>query len=619
MSDVLLINMPFGPLNAPSIGMSLVASALRARSISVAERYFNIAYAGRIGAALYDKIALSRPELLIGEWIFARCAFGERPSAYYRDVLEAAEPQAGGGGELGREFLAVLQDDATAFVEACVEDVLAADPKIVGFTSVFQQNVAALALASRIKARNPRILTIFGGANCEGPMGAALKRSFPYVDCVVSGEADRIVGDLVSDALAAGRFPAAPDACSSPPLWNLDLLPQIDYDAFMATYDALEDPAKKPPRVLFETSRGCWWGEKNHCTFCGLNGGSMAFRSKSSTRALAELRDVTARYPGAEIAVVDNILNYKYFEDFLPALAAWDEKPNLFFEVKANLKREQVALLARAGITAIQPGIESLGPVALKLMRKGVSPLQNIQLLKWCRQFGILAYWNILWGFPGEPPEEYARVADLLPALAHLDPPAGADRIRLDRFSPHFEEAERFGFSDVAPARAYAMVYPLSPDVLRETAYYFDFDYSDRRDVQAYTGRLRKAVRAWKERRETSELVTMSLGDRLVIVDSRPLSGGGAVDVLSGLAAKLLRACESTCSAAQLTEAVSRDLRPESPEEVAATLEPLLAKGYILRDGNMYLSLALSIDDGYRPKHDIVRAVLRRSRETAAA
>src|SRR4029077_5489915 len=33
-------------------------------------------------------------------------------------------------------------------------------------------------------------------------------------------------------------------------------------------------------RLPYETSRGCWWGAKSH-TFCGLNGSTMAFRSKS--------------------------------------------------------------------------------------------------------------------------------------------------------------------------------------------------------------------------------------------------------------------------------------------------------------------------------------------------
>jgi radical SAM superfamily enzyme YgiQ (UPF0313 family) len=42
--------------------------------------------------------------------------------------------------------------------------------------------------------------------------------------------------------------------------------------------------------LLFEASRGCWWGAKHHCTFCGLNGLSMTFRSKSADRAYSEIK-----------------------------------------------------------------------------------------------------------------------------------------------------------------------------------------------------------------------------------------------------------------------------------------------------------------------------------------
>jgi hypothetical protein len=31
-------------------------------------------------------------------------------------------------------------------------------------------------------------------------------------------------------------------------------------------------------------------------------------------------------------------------------------------------------------------------------MRKGVTALQNIQLLKWCTELGVRPYWNVLWG-----------------------------------------------------------------------------------------------------------------------------------------------------------------------------------------------------------------------------
>ena len=38
------------------------------------------------------------------------------------------------------------------------------------------------------------------------------------------------------------------------------------------------------PQIPLETSRGCWWGMKHHCIFCGLNGKQMAFQDKSPDR-----------------------------------------------------------------------------------------------------------------------------------------------------------------------------------------------------------------------------------------------------------------------------------------------------------------------------------------------
>ena len=75
-------------------------------------------------------------------------------------------------------------------------------------------------------------------------------------------------------------------------------------------------------------------------------------------------------------------------------------------------------LLARAGVRSIQPGIESFSDSVLRLMRKGVTGLQNVQLLKWCRELGLRPYWNLLWGFPGEDPQEYARMAERLVVIA---------------------------------------------------------------------------------------------------------------------------------------------------------------------------------------------------------
>ena len=171
-----------------------------------------------------------------------------------------------------------------------------------------------------------------------------------------------------------------------------------------------------------------------HCTFCGLNGQTMTFRSKSSRRAMEELTCLSERHPGSRVELTDNILDIGYFKDFLPALAARPEGPRLFYEVKANLKKEQLKMLRAARVMRIQPGIESLSDPVLKLMRKGVTALQNIQLLKWCKELGVQPGWNLIWGFPGEPPDEYVRMARLVPLLTHLRPPYGSGMIRLSGY-----------------------------------------------------------------------------------------------------------------------------------------------------------------------------------------
>ena len=121
----------------------------------------------------------------------------------------------------------------------------------------------------------------------------------------------------------------------------------------------------------------------------------------------------------------------------------------LFYEIKANMDEAQLTALGRAGATWLQPGIESLSDAVLKIMRKGVSALTNLKLLRNSREIGVGTIWSILYGFPGEPPEDYARLAVQLPLFEHLTPPNSCLRIRLDRFSPNYDQAATIGFNNV--------------------------------------------------------------------------------------------------------------------------------------------------------------------------
>ncbi|MEP6919148.1 MAG: RiPP maturation radical SAM C-methyltransferase, partial [Acidobacteriota bacterium] len=544
--DVLLVSTPFGPLFSPSLALSLLQPQVAARGLTCRTDYFTLPFAERIGEGLYSKItsqnrAMSRA--FVGEWIFSHALYdwdAAHDERYLAEVLMKPPSWLGraptrppAAGEI-RAILAA-RDAASAFVDRCADQVVEHRPRIVGLTSVFQQHLASLALARRIKERLPDTVIVMGGANCEATMGVETVRQFPFVDVAVSGEADQVFAELAVRVIdgqsveglqgvitprSLGGVIGLGPAPTAPAVNNLDALPYPDFSDFFATFERSRFAGRWQPSVVVETSRGCWWGERMHCTFCGLNGATMSYRSKSAPRALAELLHLADSHPGCDIQVVDNILDLKYFKTLLPELAARKLPVQLFYETKSNLKKDQVRLLRDAGVSTIQPGIESFSDRILKQMRKGVSGLQNIQLLKWCKEMGIHPIWNFLIGFPQESPDDYFQMAELATRVCHLPKPSGVSIIRLDRFSPNFNQAAELGFTKLRPVPFYEFLYDLPEAARHNLAYYFAYDYKVPQDVPRYADPLVKRVHAWKTTWKHAELVSVDLEDRLMVFDT---------------------------------------------------------------------------------------------------
>jgi ribosomal peptide maturation radical SAM protein 1 len=441
-------------------------------------------------------------------------------------------------------------------------------------------------------------------------MGVALHRLFPFVDYVCSGEGDlnfpllarhllrgEPVGDVPGIIRRVDGQTVEPTVASAP-VRDLDALPVPDYDDFMQQRVACGLGAE--PNLIFpvETARGCWWGEKSHCTFCGLNGSTMQFRSKSVDRALREFAEIMERYDTGRLTAVDNILDMRYFHDLLPRLAALDLPLEIFYETKANLRREQVRLLREAGVAHIQPGIESLSDNVLRLMRKGVTALQNVQLLRWCAEYMVHPMWNVLAGFPGEDPADYARQAALVPLLSHLSPPelGRVIPVRLDRFSPLFVDAAAMGVQNARAAKAYDYVYPFAADDLAKLAYYFRFDYADGRTVGSYVGELNEALATWSRDAGRHHLIAVRDGDSLVIYDTRAVATRPE-HRLQGLHRAIYTYCGEARTHAQIA-AYCATLAPPlgAAADVDRPLRELEAAKLILALNGRYLSLAVSAD-----------------------
>lgn len=150
----------------------------------------------------------------------------------------------------------------------------------------------------------------------------------------------------------------------------------------------------------------------------------------------------------------------EYLRNLLPEIAARGHDWMFFYEIEANMRRSEPETLAAAGVRWVQPGIESLDADLLSLMRKGVKPYQNVQLLKWCQELGIYCGWNLLFGLPGEGQASYTRMAELIPKLTHLQPPSGGGRFQLHRFRPYFEQPEGHGVRWEGVHRMFAYAFP---------------------------------------------------------------------------------------------------------------------------------------------------------------
>ncbi|HEX8129814.1 MAG TPA: RiPP maturation radical SAM C-methyltransferase [Pyrinomonadaceae bacterium] len=609
MEKILLISMPFGALERPALGLSMLKARLAEEGFACDVRYLNFTFAEFVGADIYQWMCYELPyTAFAGDWAFTAALYGDRPDAEHAYVQEILRDTWRLSEEDIRRVLYVRSLVGT-FIEHCMAAVDWQDYRIVGFTSTFEQNIASLAMAKHVKAAHPRLSIAFGGANWEDCMGLELHRQFPFVDYVCSGEAEQSFPALVRrvlDGEPMGREPIpgvvwrdarGRSISGGPPrmVREMDELPYPDFTDYFHDLQQSSASLSVVPTLLFETSRGCWWGAKQHCTFCGLNGGSMSFRSKSPRRALDELEHLVNRWQSDHVEAVDNILDMKYFDDMLPALARSGRALSLFYEVKANLSRDQVRVLAEAGVKRIQPGIESLSDHVLQLMRKGTTGLRNVQLLKWAQEYGITVEWNILYGFPGETAEDYRRVLEMLPALRFLRPPCATGPIRLDRFSPYHKDPAEFGLTNVRPLNTYRHLYPFNAESLGRIAYYFEFDYEAGVDPAGRAAEVVAYAEEWRRNPEhgTLRAVTGSDGE-IVLFDTR--SGASLPELkLVGLERAAYEYCDQVHARANIIAHLRRTFPDVAFDEhaVQAFLDSLVANRLMVTDGENYLSLAL--------------------------
>jgi ribosomal peptide maturation radical SAM protein 1 len=620
---IALINMPFASLAMPSLALTQLSSVLGERfgsRVRVETHYLNMEFARYLGDRSLYSHALGGAGFMtgFGDWFFRASAFpgAEDNTDAYLSRFYFEDDDA---TRAIREAIAAKRPGVDGFLDELIaaRDLAGAD--IVGFTTLFAQTAASFAMARRLKLANPGLCAVVGGAACEGGMGQEFVRKVPQIDYVFSGCAlasfpafvdRRLVGRPEDCESIAGVFsranaarwrteketrsgaPPAPDSVrllGEEP--DIGACVPLDYQPFLDALDVAFPEQAVKPVLLFETSRGCSWAEHNPCSFCGLNGLCLTYRSMTPEQALAYLRSLFRWVPRcSSFIAVDTIMPPEYPAEVFPRLGA-PPGMKMMYEVRPVLDETQLVALADAGVASIQPGIEALSTSTLRLMRKGVSAFQNLRFLKACSRYPISLDWNLLIGSPREPEATCEKYLRDIPRLFHLPPPSGVYPINFARHSRYFEEADSFGL-DLRPQDFYALTFPFGEDSVRNVAYHFVDRNADTARLDRWLDALSGPVAHWRSRWKGSDgkpqarlcLVEEDAGTSYVY-DSRSGEeiehrlGPFALDVLAGL------------DRPRNLRDVRREVLGTTAGDVEETLADLRARGLLFEEDGRMLSL----------------------------
>lgn len=305
----------------------------------------------------------------------------------------------------------------TDLLDEVIEKVVAARPRIIGFSLHQTSHSSVTYVVERLRERLPEACIIVGGMSCLQHFVA--RRIFPMADYVVVGEADTVIGPLVA-ALARGERPADVPGVVSPydsedrtfigsPLpHNLDVLGAPDYSFTDLDLYVNWNGYRLMPLV---GTRGCGW---SRCTFCAER---FNWRARTPENVAEEIEYYTTRG----------------FKDFVFNESDFNSNPSFVIRlcqdivrrgIKANFTAqlrigkdcdfEYYKAMKEAGFSCLRFGVDGLSENTLRLQRKGYTKEMVLENLGHCHDLGIFTEINVVIGVPGETDEDVEESADFI-------------------------------------------------------------------------------------------------------------------------------------------------------------------------------------------------------------
>lgn len=524
------------------------------------------------------------------------------------DAMSAGEWRVDERGALNHlqltEIFRGAIDEALRIVDSVADDLVTRTPppRVVAFSiAVDSQKLPCAALAAKLRRRGFTGVIVAGGSALDGIMGRAFLNRFFEFDAVLQGEAESNWADFLESLDADWRSADTPGlvrrvrgVVTANEARIPDRLWKLRPGAFKQYVDQRKSLHWEGPLVLpAETSRGCWWADVNRCTFCAVDPAAHPYRTQEPGYLADVLSREWRRYHPAQIALTDSCMPRSDDADVVGSLKACAESTdwNLYYEVKSTLRRRHLEQIKSAGITEVQPGIESFSTDTLRDFRKGASVLQHVNFLKWCKFYGIAVTYPILYGAPTETARRLQDMAILIERITHLPPPVQLNRLRMYRGSGYWQMRDEFGFKDVEPLACDRLGYGTDGATIEDLVFNFNYRLSHT-DAPEYANALvtlAEQVVAWQTNYPTTNLACADSGSALVL--TRINHGSVRMDVIDDpLTIEVLRGCEEVTLLARLCHRIAAKER-----DFERAVKRLVDDGILLEEGGRALNLAIPI------------------------
>jgi len=550
--SALLLSMPWTELDTPNLGLSILCSVLKAENIKCRVRHLNLEMLTFLKGTTY--YALSKMYAL-NDFMFSAVLDGDPSARQLRwlrfriaELLRTSDinlEDYGGVEGLTQKILSVRAETIPNWLEGVADEIASSDATLVGASCMFDQTIASVALLKLVKERAPEKMLALGGYAVRQPTAETVMAAFHWIDAICVQEGEDIIVPLARASTGQTALKDIPGLLysgvdtslqlnASSAKINMNDVPTPDFDDYFNDLRSLSQTHQvdvRPNNLPIENSRGCWWGQKKHCVFCGIKKQDLTYRYRDYTKTLSEIKFLSKKHDHYNFRFTDYILPQQYYKDLLVKLEEEGAPFRLDGEMKANANRDQFFAIAKAGFRSMQPGIESLSSSALRKMDKGVTSVQNVYLLRLGKETGVTIIYNILYGFPHDTLDEYTHTLEEIKWLRHLDTPMSYVPVQITRFSPMHTDPNRFGIKPSHHDGCYELIFSekflaKSGFKLDDFCYYFERTFENSPALQKTYQKIGEEVYQWKQAVETrtTALTYRKIESGLKVSDHRSVS-----------------------------------------------------------------------------------------------